>query len=157
MYVRSKHIKGQTYFYLVKSERHGKKVTQKFIGYLGKTGGRKRESLTDRPTQDRTPTGLEALAHEARKNKSAVKFANKMREGVVLGYKDLPDILRSPMDDLLEARRSGTFQDIDNAKKLVERNIEALNRDLKGKPFVPLYRLNDAGKVVFSTVDITTM
>src|SRR4029453_13085082 len=38
MYVRRKRIKGHTYYYLVKSERRGKKVVQKFIRYLGKVG-----------------------------------------------------------------------------------------------------------------------
>jgi predicted kinase len=40
VYIRSKRIKGHTYYYLVKCERQGKKVTQKFIGYLGKAGAR---------------------------------------------------------------------------------------------------------------------
>lgn len=36
-FVRSKEIKGHTYYYLVESVREGKKVRQKHIRYLGKT------------------------------------------------------------------------------------------------------------------------
>jgi hypothetical protein len=118
----------------------------------GKTGVQKRGSLTER-----APTGLEALAREARKYKSAEKFLTQMQEGIVLDDRSLPDTLRSPMADLAEARRSGTFQGIMRAKELVEENVAAINRELKGKPFAPHYRLNDAGHVVFKAVDITTM
>lgn len=36
MYVRRKIIKGHTYYYLVRGERHGKTVRQKVVQYLGK-------------------------------------------------------------------------------------------------------------------------
>ena len=39
MYVRKKVIKGHTYYYLVRGERHGKKVKQKVVQYLGAAAG----------------------------------------------------------------------------------------------------------------------
>ncbi len=72
MYIRSKRIKGHTYFYLVKSERHGKKVTQKFIRYLGKTGGAR----------------LSPLVEEARKYKSAEKFVKTQGQPLYHGTKN---------------------------------------------------------------------
>ena len=156
MYIRAKRIKGHTYFYLVKSERHGKKVKQIYIGYLGKTGGLRQGSQTGgNSSRERTPTGLEALAVEARRYKSARKFVEKMQVGVLLNRARLPDALRVPMEILTEARRHGTFYEIDRAKKLMEQSIHTLNLELKGKPFGPLYKLNNAGKVVFSAVDFT--
>ena len=35
LYIRSKLIRGHTYYYLVRGERHGKKVRQKVVQYLG--------------------------------------------------------------------------------------------------------------------------
>ena len=87
MFIRSKVIKGHTYYYLVRGERHGKKVRQKVVQYLG--GGAlkaerfsgdvrqkviehlAKESSADvaRDTVTRTaiPKELEPLAEEARK------------------------------------------------------------------------------------------
>jgi hypothetical protein len=39
VYVRSKVVKGHTYYYLVRGERHGAKVMQKVVRYLGKSAG----------------------------------------------------------------------------------------------------------------------
>jgi hypothetical protein len=36
MFIRAKTIKGKSYFYLVENKRHGEKVKQKVILYLGK-------------------------------------------------------------------------------------------------------------------------
>ena len=46
MYVRSKIIKGHTYYYLVRGERHGAKVLQKVVRYLGKSAGAGQRKVT---------------------------------------------------------------------------------------------------------------
>ena len=92
MYVRGKQIKGHTYYYLVKSERHGKKVVQKFIGYIGKAGRARPLDLAAKGRQQRIPKELEALAQ---------KFKGLIEEAEE-GIKELKARLKNPVyrDDI---------------------------------------------------------
>jgi hypothetical protein len=157
MFIRGKRIKGNTYYYLVKSERHGKKVIQKYIGYVGKSGMRNQASLAGKVAPVRSPTGLEALAREALKYKRAKTFVKRMREGVELDNQSMPDMLRVPLAELWEARRYGRFTEIRMMQDLVEKNLMALNKELRGMPFSPNYFLNDYGKVEFHASDFTAL
>src|SRR2546428_448669 len=93
MYVRGKRIKGQIYYYLVKSERHGKKVVQKFIRYLGKVkGGRQPVSGFHSQAAEAMPEALQPLASEARKYKSAEEFVRSVPKTKQFGFRGAREI-----------------------------------------------------------------
>lgn len=95
MYIRSKRIKGHAYYYLVRSERCGKKVTQKFIRYLGKGEGAKRAGLAEGAAQKGRPKERATLAEEARKYKSVEEFIRSVPKSRRWGFPDAREIKTS--------------------------------------------------------------
>ena len=129
MYVRSKRIKGYAYFYLVKSERHGKKVTQKFIRYLGKAGG----------------MNLPSLAKEARKFGRAEEFVRNVPKTKQFGFEDAREIrTRLPLENF-EKRILSTPEYRD------DRVVATAGRQLK-KPIAVV--VEDIGDMKNSRFDI---
>ena len=59
MYIVKKKISGKEYYYLRKSERHGKKVMSKNIAYLGKTRKEAEEKMQEIIKQKEKPKIIE--------------------------------------------------------------------------------------------------
>lgn len=74
-YVRSKNIKGHTYYYEVRSVREGDKVRQEYVRYLGKTapGANKSELGTTRKIEDYGPK--DEPRQKSRKDKASSKWS----------------------------------------------------------------------------------